>query len=117
MIEGYGRACSVPSDINEHVPTLCRYALQSESVLECGVRTAVSTWGLALGLHLNGKETKRLVSVDLKRDQAIGVVESAVTGMVDYSFWEGNDMDYPVDDFDIIFIDTWHVYGWLKREL
>lgn len=39
---------------------------------------------------------------------------------IDYRFWQGDDLKYPLsegDEFDIVFIDTWHVFGQLSREL
>ena len=45
MLESkYKNACEEVSDINEHIPTLKRYADLCEHVTEFGVRSAVSTW-------------------------------------------------------------------------
>lgn len=44
--------------------------------------------------------------------------EILLNEVLDFKFWIGNDLNYPNDEkFDIIFIDTWHIYGQLKREL
>ena len=57
----YNYLCSVPSDINEHLPTLFNYATKCEIILECGVRGCVSSWALANGLLHNNKSTKKLL--------------------------------------------------------
>ena len=33
------------------------------------------------------------------------------------SFFEQSDLDCPLVNTDLLFIDTWHIYGHLKREL
>jgi acetyltransferase-like isoleucine patch superfamily enzyme len=114
----YKSAKETVSDINEHVETLHNYAKLCSSVLECGVRTGVSTWGFSQGLLENNLLTKRLVSCDLYRDPSFNIRELLLKSLLDFRFWIGSDLDYPDDEeFDIIFIDTWHIYGQLKREL
>ena len=106
------------SDINEHIQTLAEYATMSSSILECGVRSGNSTWGMVAGLLANNKKIKKLVSCDLVRDPSFEHRTPLVNKLIDFKFWIGNDLDYPDDEnFDLIFIDTWHVYGHLKREL
>jgi hypothetical protein len=48
MEKKYEELCKMPSDINEHLPTLYRYAKECESVLECGVRGCVSSWAFLM---------------------------------------------------------------------
>lgn len=114
----YNASKQTHGDIHEHIETLCEYAKRAESVLECGVRTGVSTWAFANGLLNNNKNDKRLISCDLNRDPSFDQREPLLKSLLDFSFWIGSDLDYPDNDqFDIIFIDTWHIYGQLKREL
>lgn len=120
IIEGfYNQSKNTPSDIYQHIETLCNYSKDAESVLECGVRNAISTWGFAHGLLNNGKDVKKLTSVDLVRSNIFDIYEPLLKQVLDFSFWAGNDLDFFPEDtkYDIIFIDTWHVYGQLKREL
>lgn len=51
--EKYKLLCSKSSDINEHLPTLYKYATESNSILETGVRNCVSSWALLKGLIEN----------------------------------------------------------------
>lgn len=50
IINKYHFECNRSSDINEHIPTLKKYAAKCDSVFETGVKGCVSSWGLAFGL-------------------------------------------------------------------
>lgn len=114
----YDRVKNTPSDINQHIPVLYTYAAQSKTVLECGARTCISTWAFIKGLLDNGQEQKKLVSIDIDDCPQAEVVKRIASQSIDYCFWKGNDLNYSGDEkFDLVFIDTWHVYGQLKREL
>lgn len=114
----YEQSKNTPSDINEHIEVLYEYAKGSNSILECGVRSGVSTWAFAYGLLNNDSDIKKLVSCDLQKDPSFELRELILKLNLDFKFWIGNDLNYPDNEkFDIIFIDTWHIYGQLKREL
>lgn len=108
-----------PSDINRHLSWLSMRASECESVLELGVRggEAMTAFlhGLSpgkkyVGVDVDPVEDCDCVSIPLelaRRNKTIStelVVESDLT-------WE------PKQDFDLMFIDTFHVYGQLKAEL
>jgi len=109
---------SAPSDIYEHLPTLRTYASECESVLELGVRRCVSSWALALGLLENKKEGKLLLMNDISVCSTKHIEDCAKeAGLEIKTMWENNltiDLNCSID---MTFIDTWHVYGQLKREL
>lgn len=120
----------MPSDINEHLQTLYEYAKKSHSVLECGVRSGVSTWAFAAGLSDNESTDKILVSCDTSMDGRFNSYSPILKKVLTFSFFKGNDLNYPdkgewvfsdekahLEKFDLIFIDTWHVYGHMKKEL
>lgn len=114
----YEKACSEPSDINEHVPTLRMYARECEHVTELGARSCVSTWGFLKGLAENDRPTKKLKSVDLNwAPEMDRIREHASAHGIDYTFLCENDLECTPEPTDMTFIDTWHVYGQLKREL
>ena len=115
----YWNARTQPSDINEHIETLFLCAKECESVLELGVRAGVSSWALLKGLVENGCSKKKLVAVDLEYHPNIAAVQKAGAARgVEYLFIQGNDLEFDASErFDMTFIDTWHVYGQLKREL
>lgn len=106
------------SDINEHLPTLMRLSVGCGSIAELGVREAVSTWAFLYGLCLNQKQEKKLYCVDLDDPPCLGELRhlSAACGVA-FEFFRGDSAKTPVPEVDMMFIDTWHVYGHLKREL
>jgi cephalosporin hydroxylase len=116
IVNGYYRAATTPSDINEHLPVLLSYTKQCSSVVECGVRNAVSSWAFAYGLL--GTQGNRYTLIDIYKSSSIDqfLVDCNSVG-VNASFIEGSDLECPLVNTDLLFIDTWHIYGHLKREL
>ena len=108
-----------PSDINEHLITLMKYASQCEVVLELGVRGCVSSWAFLAGLLQNNKPHKQLIMNDIDECPVEQVVQKGREYGVIMEYKWCNDLDLDVGDtpVDMVFIDTWHVYGQLKREL
>ena len=99
----------MPSDINEHLPTLRKYVLECTHVTEFGVRNAVSTVALAAGFP------KRMVSYDIRPiPQSI---ERIIIGEVDFTFRLADVLQIEIDSTDLLFIDTLHTYDQLSAEL
>jgi len=112
----YNTALHTPSDINEHLPVLRNYASKCSHITECGVRFVVSSWAFAVGL-LNRPGT-RLVQVDPSNHPSIGVFgQMAAECGLDVLYLQASDLECPMEETDLLFIDTWHVYGQMKREL
>ena len=107
-------------DINEHLPTLYQYAKECTRILETGVRGCVSSWSLVYGLlhneHSNGK--RYILLNDINECDITEFLQC--TNLLDIqveSQWINN-LDLILEEnVDMTFIDTWHVYGQLKREL
>jgi hypothetical protein len=59
----YNYMCQKESDINEHLPTLYKYATECEHITECGVRAVVSSYAFAIALR--HKVNNKLILVDL----------------------------------------------------
>lgn len=112
----YTELCKIPSDINEHLPTLYTYARECTTITECGVRAVVSSYAFANALRTN--PDARLIQVDLNWHNNIGVFQKdcAKEGLR-VSFYGMSDLECPLEKTDMLFIDTWHVYGHLKLEL
>lgn len=114
----FNHARYTPSDINEHMITLWELSTQCETILECGVRSVVSSWAFALGLLENNSSVKNLTGSDIVRSPNIDELQLLTTNAgIKYDFVEGSDLVTDLPHADMIFIDTWHVYGQLKREL
>lgn len=114
--ETYIRLCSIPSDINEHLPTLRKYAEQCEHVTEMGVRSIVSTWALLAA------NPKKMISYDIVHPNKLGanievVYSSAAIENIDFTFHETNVLEVEIEPTDMLFIDTVHNYEQLKQEL
>lgn len=112
----YASLVRQPSDINEHLPTLVRYASECSHVTECGVRAAVSSYALATGLL--GRPDSKLVQVDPEsHPNAVAFQAAAAAEGLETVVHLQSDLECPLEQTDLLFIDTWHVYGQLKREL
>lgn len=106
------------SDINEHLYTLSKYASECESVFETGVRGCISSWAFVNGLLNNNSPNKKLFMNDIdvcNVDELINAT-SNLPIIVEYE-WKNNLELELKEKYDLTFIDTWHVYGQLKREL
>jgi cephalosporin hydroxylase len=113
----YLSLASIKSDINEHLPTLYGYAKECETVLELGVRGCVSSYAFALGLLHNNKKTKFLMMNDLTECDIAQLKHYAKNTDLDIKYKWVNDLELDTPLFDLTFIDTYHVYGQLIREL
>ena len=108
--------CKRRSDINEHLPTLKRYASECDHITEMGVRGIVSTYGLLAG------RPKTMVSIDINHPTIVGgdfeLLEQVTKDTkVDFTFIVADTRSIDIEETDLLFIDTYHSYGQLKAEL
>ena len=101
-------------DMAPHYTTLIKYARECQTIVEWGVRGAVSTWAFLEGLPPTG----RLYSVDIE----LGDVPVPVGNDPRWTFVLGDDLDPAVqaqlpDKADLVFIDTDHTYDQTVGEL
>ena len=116
LIEGYNYYCNNVSDIYEHLPTLYKYAKQCNHITECGVRSIVSSFAFAYGLC--DKLSAKLVQVDPEKDESSDAfILLCNKNNINCVFYQQSDLECPIENTELLFIDTWHVYGQLKREL
>lgn len=111
----YESLCSIPSDINEHLPTLKKYASQCKKVTEMGVRFACSTWSF-----LEAKPEK-ITCYDIKYDY-FKPSEDLINKMcekykISFEFLTGDTLNIEIENTDLLFIDTLHTYDQLTGEL
>lgn len=112
----YTRKCREYSDIFEHLPVLREYSSKCSTVVECGVRNIVSSYAFACGLK-NNSQNKYVLVDPYKSNQIDNFLKLCKTENVNASFVNQSDLECPLVETDLLFIDTWHVYGHLKREL
>ena len=109
------------SDIMEHLPTLYKYSKECDSVFETGVRGCISSWAFLYGLldNSNPQIKKRFFLNDIEEcDISDLLLISGRFNNIDVKYeWKNNLQLEFNETYDITFIDTWHVYGQLKREL
>ena len=118
IVANYEQKCSQVSDIYRHLPTFYRYARRCESIAEFGVRGIVSTWAYLRGLLENGSKTKELICVDIEDvPQIQNVQQIARDSGINLTFQRHDSATCTIPAVDLLFIDTWHVYAHLKREL
>lgn len=108
--EKYNILCSTPSDINEHLPTLYKYASQVDHITEFGVRNIVSTYALLMG------QPSKMISYDINDCHWLPV-KRMVEGITDFEFRIGNTLEIEIEPTDLLFIDTLHNYKQLSKEL
>jgi len=116
--EKFTQLSNIPSDINEHLPTLEKYARECESILELGVRGVTSSWAFSHGLLNNNKPNKMLIMNDIDECNIFELLYKTANTDLKINYYWINDLNLELDnEVDLTFIDTWHVYGQLKREL
>ncbi len=121
LIKKFRTMCNTASDINEHLPVLFRYAKQCNSALELGVRGCVSSWAISAGLLENKNGIRKKIFMNDSRECQIGELIDVLEPLsIDVKYEWKNDLEIEFDadeKYDMVFIDTWHVYGQIKREL
>ncbi len=105
-----------PSDINQHLKTLYKLTLECNSVFETGVRGVVSSWAFLNGLK-NNSQSQYLLN-DIEDCDVDLLLKIAKKLDIECQFVKSNNLELEFDkNYDLTFIDTWHVYAQLAREL
>ncbi len=112
LATAYRKACTMVSDIHQHLPTLYRYAGCCSHVTEFGTRRGVSTLALLRAVP------ERLVAYDWCRLPEVAELERlAQLQGVDFSFREEDTRHADPEPTDLLFIDTLHTFQQLEAEL
>jgi hypothetical protein len=114
--EKYQHLVDTTSDINEHLPTLKKYAEECTHVTEMGVRWIVSTYAFLAA------RPETMFSIDIQHPSNWGANIKDVEDYAEeinckYKFWQANNLEIEIEETDLLFIDTWHSYKQLKSEL
>ncbi len=85
------------------------------------MRNAVSSWTFAQYAAERAAAGRAIeyVATDITRREPVGALDAAMAGCpgVAYAFREGDDLTIPQWDTDFLFLDTWHTYRQLAKEL
>jgi hypothetical protein len=101
---------------HEHLPILEKYAEECNHVTEMGVAGVISTWALLAG------SPKKLVSIDLRHPSFYkGNLDEVITACAKenilFEFRQEDTLIMNIEETDLLFIDTWHTYEQLSKEL
>lgn len=119
ILEKYNYLCSLPSDMNEHLPVLKKYAEECEHVTEMGTRYVVSTWAFLAA------KPKKLVCYDILTGLDMSVFNKNINELsnkakdinVNFSFIHSDVLNVEIEETDLLMIDTYHEYNQMKQEL
>lgn len=116
IINKYEEKLNTKSDINEHLSTLKQYADECNTIVEMGVRSLVSTWAFLVS------KPRTLISLDIENPSKFGGNIDEVYSLsnnvgINFKFVESSSLTYDMPLSDLLFIDTWHDYLQLKKEL
>lgn len=109
--EEYQKAKTTPSDINQNVNILYELAKECKTVIEMGVRTGVSTRAF-----LN--TDVQLISFDIALDKEVQkLFDEAKKQGKKVQYIQADVLNIEIEETDLLFIDTYHIYDQLKQEL
>jgi len=118
----YTKACRNISDINQHLPILYGYAKKCRHVTEMGSRTGVSTRAF---LYAN---PGTFISYDYQYatpephlvkgvQELIALFEECRESGINCKYIGNNVLEVEIEETDMLFIDTYHCYAQLQKEL
>lgn len=106
--EQFEKAKNTHSDIHEHMDTLYNIAKECSHITEMGVRNVVSTWAFML------RDPEKLIGIDLHDNEN---VSKAMKVYPKWQFIKADSTKIEIEQTDLLFIDTLHIYSQLKKEL
>jgi len=116
--DNFNSLSTTSSDINEHLPILSKYASECKSIFETGVRGCISSWAFLHGLMNNNSVDKTLFMNDINVCNITELLFVSKDLPINIEYEWRNNLELELKQtYDLTFIDTWHVYAQLKREL
>lgn len=111
--EEYIQVCKSKTDINEHLPTLRKYADECDHITELGTRYGNSTIAF-MAAQMNQK--KRLITYDVAHNPKIDfLITLGEKNELDFVFKLENPQE--IEETDLLFIDTDHHVEQCSKEL
>lgn len=109
----FEEAKAKPSDINEHLDTLSAYARLCDTVVEFGCRWGISTTAFLMA------SPKKLVSYDIEIYSQMEYLKqiAAEESMTEFLVRCENVLFADVEETDLLFLDSYHVYEQVLYEL
>jgi hypothetical protein len=110
LTKTYNTLCSKKSDINEHLSTLVRYGKMVDHITEFGVRIGRSTIAFLFS------QPKKMISYDINQFKQYQTIKPLIEN-TDFKFIQSDVLKIDIEETDLLFIDTYHSYNQLKKEL
>ena len=115
----------VANEFSESLVTLRAYAQKCSRIFVLGQGSCTVLWPLMQGLHAgttpttNTTTTKSITASEATFHPNVDEVRKVASGLgIDYTFHQHPSLNFEVEsEYEMLFIDTWHVAGQLKREL
>jgi hypothetical protein len=112
LFEMFDEACTKPSDNNEHCPRFHELVRECPHVTEFGVMIGRST------VSFLSARPKKLISYDIVKQDIVNHIEDLARGEgLDFEFVLGDSRTAAIEETDLLYIDTEHVYDQLRTEL
>ncbi len=108
----YKSRCEQKSDINEHLPTLYRYAEDRDHITEFGTRFGVSIWAFLKA----GPE--KCHTYDIVREKSVDEIERICKEEKQhFEFHLKSSLETEIETTELLFIDTRHTEKQVFQEL
>ncbi|SRR5581483_4205211 len=109
----YQQRCVTPWNINEHLPTLRRYASECRVVTEFGTHVGFSTIAFLAG------QPEELHCYDIVRQPDVALIEEIAASQTKtkFTFHQQSSLTAEFDSTDLLFIDSLHQYDQVLQEL
>jgi len=113
------------NEFSESLVPLREYAQKCTSIFVLGQGSCTVLWPLMQGLHADTTPTttttKCIIGSDTTFHPNVDEVRKVASGLgINYTFHQQPSLLFEIEkttEFEMLFIDTWHVAGQLKREL
>jgi hypothetical protein len=123
LFNNFNNARNSTHTTHEHIQTFYNYTRECNSVCEVGIEGGFSTWGFLMGLFDNKTKFENephlfYIGVDINEYPVIEDCKDICKNInLDFTFIHQNSIFANIPQVDLLYIDSWHVYGHLKREL
>lgn len=119
ILKKYQELCDIKSDINEHLPILKEYAEKCKHITEMGTRYVVSTWAFL------ASNPEKLICYDILTGLNMDIFNKNISEIsecskeenIEFIFDKKDVLAIEIEETDLLFIDTYHIYEQLSKEL
>lgn len=111
MFHTFKQGGSYSDDIKEHLDFLKDLATGLEHVTEMGFRVGTSFSAFLMA------QPKKLVTYDIHIPEDVKSYFETIRGDTELEFHQASTLEVEIEPTDLLFIDTWHTYAQLKKEL